>query len=198
MGNGKTMDKYEMREGRKENGALRAVKFWAGAAIAAFLAATAIYLVLVQTEKSMLEGYERGEVYLALQDIPEGQMITEDNLDEYFTLVSMDIKWIPETALRDPEQVCDLVATGKIEKGVLLTTGMFQTVDEITSGMKEPVVAGFRAEDLYQVVGGILRSGDRIHIYGSEEDIGTYLIWENVYVQQVFDSGGTVIESGAS
>ena len=59
--------------------------------------------------------------------------------------------------------------------------------------MKEPVVAGFRADDLCQVVGGVLRAGDLIHVYSSEEEQGTFLIWENVYVQQVFDSKGTAI-----
>lgn len=185
------------REREKEHRtAFMAAKFWAGAAIAAFLAAAAIYLVLVQAERSMLEGYEKEDVYLALKEIPEGQMITEGNMDEFFILTSVDAKWIPETALQDPAQVKNLVAAGRIEKGVLLTSGMFQPVEEITKGMKEPVIAGFRAEDLYQVVGGTLRCGDRIHIYGAEEELGTYLIWENVYVQQVFDSGGTIIENG--
>lgn len=196
MGKGKEIDQYAVKAEKREKAAFRAVKFWAGAAIAAFLAATAIYFALIQAEKNMLEGFEKGEVYLAKKDIPEGQMISESNLDEYFMVSAVDVKWIPETAIRDLTQVKELVAVAKIEKGVLLTTGMFQSVEEITLGMKEPVVAGFRAEDLYQVVGGILRSGDRIHVYASEEGLGTYLIWENIYVQQVFDSGGTVIESG--
>ena len=185
-----------MKEGKAENKAFRAVKFWAGAALTAFLAAGAVFFALIQTEKTLLEGYEKGDVYLALQEIPEGQMITEKNISEYFLLASMDIKLIPETALSSPEMVTNLVAAGRIEKGVLLTQGMFQTVDELTAGMTEPVVAGFRAEDLYQVAGGTIRAGDRIHIYASEEELGTFLIWENVYVQQVFDAGGTIIESG--
>ena len=191
------MDKKGIdKTSKRENGGMRVVKFWAGAAVVAFLAASAIYLVLLQTEKKMLEGYEKGDVYLAVKDIPEGEMLTEKNISEYLVSASMDSGLIPETALSDPEEIEDYVALGRIEKGVVLTRGMFQSVNEITKGMEEPVVAGFRAEDLYQVVGGILRAGDRIHIYGSEEDIGTYLIWEDVYVQQVFDSSGAIIESG--
>ena len=186
----------KIRNNKKENVGLRVVKFWAGAAIVAFLAASAVYIVLLQTEKKMMEGYEKGEVYLALQEIPAGEMLTEENLPKYLTLTSMDSRLIPETALSDPAEAINLIAVGEIEKGVVLTKGMFEKVSEITKGMNEPVVAGFRAEDLYQVAGGILRAGDRIHIYGSEEEIGTFLIWENVYVQQVFDSGGVAIESG--
>lgn len=185
-----------MKEGKREKKAWHFLKFWTGASMAAFLAAAAVYLVLVQAEKSMLEGYEKGEIYLASKEIPAGQVITAENLAEYMELSDMDVKLIPDTALRDPLDVKDLVAIGRIEKGVLLTKGMFEPMDELTKGMAEPVVAGFRAEDLYQVAGGILRAGDRIHIYGAEEEMGTFLIWENVYVQQVFDAGGTVIESG--
>ena len=36
--------------------------------------------------------------------------------------------------------------------------------------MTQPVVAGFKADDLYQVVGGVLRSGDRINIYQVNEN----------------------------
>ena len=67
---------------------------------------------------------------------------------------------------------------------------------EITEQMREPVIAGFRAEDLYQVVGGVLRAGDRIHIYcveQEEEEQNGKLLWENVFVQQVFDRNGAAI-----
>lgn len=188
--------KERKKRNKQENQGLRAVRFWAWAAIVAFLAASTVYIVLLQAEKKMMEGYEKREAYLSLKNIPAGEMITKENLTEYLMLASVDCELLPETALLNPEEAVNLIAAGEIEKGVILTKGMFQKVDEITKGMDEPVVAGFRAEDLYQVVGGILRSGDRIHIYGSEEGVGTFLIWENVYVQQVFDSGGTVIENG--
>ena len=56
-------------------------------------------------------------------------------------------------------------------------------------------MAGLKAEDLYQMAGGILRAGDRIHIYSvNKENIAT-LVWKNVYVQQVFDSAGGKISN---
>ena len=79
-----------------------------------------------------------------------------------------------------------------IEPGVLLTQGMFQTQEDILRDLKEPVVAGFKAEDLYQVAGGVLRAGDRVHIYAVQEQ-KTVLVWPDVYVQQVFDASGKAI-----
>ena len=72
---------------------------------------------------------------------------------------------------------------------------MFETKNEITAQMEEPVVAGLRADDLYQVVGGVLRAGDRIHIYRVNEEGEAELAWENVYVQGVFDQSGTAISN---
>ena len=47
------------------------------------------------------------------------------------------------------------------------------------------------------MVNGILRSGDRIHIYTVEEDTkNANLIWENVFVQGAFDNSGNQIQDG--
>ena len=58
------------------------------------------------------------------------------------------------------------------------------------------MIAGFKAEDLYQVAGGVLRSGDRIHIYSvKEEGKEASSVWKNVFVQQVFDTSGNRISN---
>ena len=69
-------------------------------------------------------------------------------------------------------------------------------LDEIVQEIKDPVIAGFKAEDLYQVAGGVLRAGDRIHVYTVTDERETVLLWENVYVQGVFDQAGARIENG--
>ena len=183
-------------ERKQEKKSTKAVKLLAGASLAAFLAAAAVFAALLWVEKNELENYEKKEVYVAVREVPEGQLITEKNAGEFFEKTLLDVNLVPETAITEEAIRTDQVVCAKIEKGVFPTLGMFQTVEKITAGMREPVVAGFRAEDLCQVVGGVLRAGDRIHVYADEEGQGTFLIWENVYVQQVFDAGGAVIESG--
>ena len=89
-----------------------------------------------------------------------------------------------------------MLAVYDIEAGVLLTQGMFVTENTITKDMKEPVIAGFKAEDIYQVVGGTLRTGDRIHIYSVNDTGDVISVWQEVFVQQVFDSVGNAIPSG--
>lgn len=166
-----------------------------GVSIAALVAAVATFVILLQIEKSVLMQYEKEMVYVAETSIPRGQVITEENFSQYFALEEMDVRYVPETALKGPEQTYGLVARFDVERGVVVTKGMFEELDRILADMEEPVIAGFRAEDMYQVAGGILRAGDRIHIYSIAED-GTASAWEKVYVQQVFDGAGAGIPNG--
>lgn len=166
-----------------------------GSIIAALLAALAVFGVMLQTEKNLLTQYERGSIFVAAKRIPKGEMISAENYQEYFEAAMLDKNFIPESAVSSPEQIVDLVAVVGIDPGTLLTMGMFETLNEITEELKEPVIAGVKAEDLYQMVGGILRTGDRIHIYSVKEEQGTRLVWENVFVQGVFDQMGNAIDN---
>lgn len=132
---------------------------------------------------------------VAAREIPKGQMITEENYEAYFAELELDKNCIPDTALVSAEQIRDMVAVAPIEKGVLLTGGMFEEVDQITGDMQVPVIAGLKAEDLYQVVGGVLRTGDRINIYRIGEEGEAHLNWQNIFVQQVFDNAGASISN---
>lgn len=169
---------------------------WMGSIIAALVAAVSIFVMMLQMEKKVLSEYEKGFIYVAAAEIPKGLFITDTNIDKYLKAVELDVKLIPETALTSSEQLNGLVSASIIEEGVFLTEGMFEKENVITKEMDNPVIAGFKAEDIYQVVGGVLRAGDRIHIYTVSESGIAGLIWEDVFVQQVFDSSGNVIVSG--
>lgn len=169
------------------------VRFWTGSVITAMIAAASVFAVMLQIEKNMLSGYEKSDIYVATEEIPKGQVLTEENIDKYISLQEVDSKLIPETAVLDRADIKDFSAKCDIEKGVLLTLGMFESVDEAAEGIDEPVIAGIKADDAYQFVGGVLRAGDRIHIYNTDAEGNVKLRWSNVYVQQVFDSSGTAI-----
>lgn len=166
-----------------------------GGVIAALLSAVAVFAVMVQMEKNILTQYEKGMIYVASTEIPKGEVVTEDNYTRFFTAQQLDSSCIPVSAISSPDQIRGLVAKTDIEQGVLLTAGMFEPLNEVLEAMEKPVIAGFKAEDLYQVVSGVLRSGDRVNIYSVKEEEVT-LVWQNVFVQQVFDASGTSIAGG--
>lgn len=170
--------------------------FWNGGIAVALVAAIVVFGVMLQMEKNVLTQYEKGVIFVAKKEIPKGQMIVEENYEEYMERRELDKSCIPPTALSGSEQIQHMAPKADIEPGVLLTQGMFENINEITREMTEPVIAGIKAEDLYQVVGGTLRAGDRIHIYRMDEEGLVTLTWSNLYVQQVFDNGGSVIAVG--
>lgn len=170
------------------------MKIKIGAGVAGIVAAVAVFAVLLQVEKSTMEQYEKAYVCVAATEIPQGEVITEKNSGQYLELVEMEIRNIPETALRSIEAAEGLAAVFDVEKGVFLTAGMFEGKEEILGNMEEPVIAGFKADDMYQVAGGVLRAGDRIHLIQITDE-GAELIWENIYVQSVFDQSGVEISN---
>ena len=165
-------------------------------AIAALLAALAVFAVMLQLERNVLADYEKGAIYVSAARIPKGLMITQDNADQYLERKEIDKTLISAAALTDPSQLQGLFAQVGIEEGVFLSQDMFLQKAEVLRELKEPVIAAFRADDLYQVVGGVLRSGDRIHIYQVSEEKEAVLTWENIFVESVYDQNGLKIEAG--
>lgn len=164
-----------------------------GAIIIGILVSAIIYIVMLNMEKNMLTAYEKGTIYVASKSIPKGIEIEESNYIDFFAPKEIDKSIIPTSAITNKKQLIGLVPSNKIDEGTLITSGMFESINEITKDMKEPVIAGFTVNDIYQVAGGTLRAGDRIHIYNVKEDNTAVLIWSNIYVKQVFDKTGASI-----
>lgn len=173
-------------------------KIWNGTILAAFIAAAAVFTIMLQTEKKVLTEYEKTTVCVTIDDLPKGEHITADNILHYVQPMDIDRKIVPDTAIQNMDEITGRITAHRIEKGSVVTRGMLESEEQITGEMEEAVIAGFRAEDLYQAVGGVLRAGDRIHIYciDKEEAAGENPVWKNVFVQQVFDQNGNVIDSG--
>lgn len=165
-------------------------------AVAALVAALAVFVVMLQLEKNAIADYEKGEIYVSVTNIPKGQKITSDNVDQFMVRKEIDKTLISVAALTNPEQIQGYIAEVNIEEGVFLSQDMFLKEEEVLKELEEPVIAAFRSEDLYQVVGGVLRGGDRIHIYNVSEEKEATLTWENIYVESVYDQNGVRIGAG--
>ena len=169
------------------------------AALGALAAAVIVFCIMLNVEKNVLSDYEKGKVFVAAAEMEKGMVLTEENAGQYIEEKEMDKSLIPENAILQREEIYQLMAGQKLDRGVVLTRSMFTDPDQVMESMTEPVTAAFKAEDLYQVVSGILRSGDRIHIYAVDgETNSAYLIWDNIFVREVFDSNGTRIEASDS
>ena len=162
-------------------------KIWNGSILAAFIAAAAVFIIMLQAEKKVLAEYEKITVCVTIDDLPKGESITEDNILNYVQTVEIDRKIVPDTAIKNMDEITGRIAVHRIEKGSVVTRGMLESEEQITGEMEEAVIAGFRAE-----------AGDRIHIYciDKEETAKEKPVWKNLFVQQVFDQNGNAIDSG--
>lgn len=165
-----------------------------GAIAAAFIASVIVYCVMLNVEKNALSAYEKGTVLTAVKEIPQGTLLHAGNAEQYFAAAEIDKRMIPDAAIVRLELLEGMMTAADIDSGSVLTHAMVNNLYEMVEDMEMPVTAGFKADDLYQVVSGTLRSGDRIHIYTVDEELGTaYLLWENILIEQVFDSAGAEI-----
>lgn len=166
---------------------------WMGCMLLALLTSVALFLAMLQMEKNMLESYERETVWVASSMIPEGQLLNDENWSRYMEQKELDKSCIPESVWTSRDMLGECRAECEIAAGTILTPGMFEKTISLLEGMEEPVIAGFKVEDLYQMVGGVLRAGDQIHIYSVDESGTASKIWEKLYVQQVFDNSGNTV-----
>lgn len=168
-------------------------KLWISSMLLALITSAAIFFVMLQIEISALRNYEKETIYVACKEIPKGVVLQKDNQEEYLQAIEMDKSIVPAKALRNWEQVDGLTVKTDIDAGAVLTQGMFLKMQTILKEIPSPVIAGCKADDLYQVVGGVLRGGDYINIYTVSETGNADKVWEAVYVQQVFDGNGNLI-----
>lgn len=183
----KEKNREEFHEGRRKKGL-------PGIILAAFTAALISYVALLNVEKNALSAYEKAECWILSETLEKGTEITTDNAARLFQRAQVDVRHIPQGAVTDPEMLAGSQAAVTITQGSIVTDTMFTRLGSYRAALEKPVIAGCKADDLYQLVSGTLRSGDRIHIYTVDEEMGdAYLIWDNVMVYQTFDSGGNLI-----
>ena len=73
------MQEKGKREGRKSPS-----KTGLRSAVAALIASVAIFAAMLQTEKNILTRYEKESIYVAVKEIPKGQLISPENYQQYF------------------------------------------------------------------------------------------------------------------
>jgi len=106
----------------------------------------------------------------------------------------MDKTKVPEHLIETPETLVGKQTLYEIPKGTILTSSMFTQEEAYRKGLKQPVIAGCKGDDLFQLVSGVLRKGDLVNVYTVNKEVEeTYMLWENVMVYQVFDASGNVI-----
>ena len=156
----------------------------------AFLAAVAVYVFLLYTEKKAFAKENEVAVLVSTTEIKKGFITTNENRKTSIGIKAVPESMVPERAFFAEEEMEACVARLNIPAGSILTRDMFENMSDITNEMKAPVLVGLKVDDLYQSAGGSIRSGNRVHIYLEDENEKVRLRWSGIYVADAFDSSG--------
>lgn len=180
---------YKEKQKRREAG-----RILPGIIVIAFMAAVITFFLLLHAEKNILSDYEKAVVWVTTKDLQKSMELQEADLEICFAQTAVDKGLIPAMAVTDIHMLEGSRTVFAIPEGTILSTSMFTNEEEHIENMTQPVIAGCRAEDLFQAVSGILRKGDLVNLYTVNKELGeTYLLWEDIRVYQTFDSAGNMI-----
>lgn len=167
-----------------------------GVILVAFIASMATFFLLLNMEKNALEAYEKVMVWTAKCELAKGLEISESSMADCFVQVEMEKNRVPNKMIEDPQMLIGKLTEVPIPQGTVLTEVLFSDEEKFRKGIHNPIIAGCKGDDLFQLVSGVLRKGDLVHIYMVNEEMGeTYMLWENIMVYQAFDTSGNIITS---
>ena len=167
-----------------------------GVILVAFLASIATFFLLLNMEKNALEDYEKVMVWTAKCELAKGFEINAKSISECFEQVEINKDRVPGRVIENPEMLIGKRTELILSQGTILTESMFSDEENFRKGIYYPIIAGCKGDDLFQLVSGVLRKGDLVHIYMVNDELGeTYMLWDNIMVYQAFDASGNVIAS---
>ena len=142
-------------------------KIWNGSILAAFIAAAAVFIIMLQAEKKVLAEYEKITVCVTIDDLPKGESITEDNILNYVQTVEIDRKIVPDTAIKNMDEITGRIAVHRIEKGSVVTRGMLESEEQIMEA-----AAGVKKAGAQFLRGGAYKPRTSPYAFQGMEDEG--------------------------
>lgn len=173
--------------------------------IYSFIVTMTLYAIMLFVEGKVLKQEDYTAVYVAQTDIAENTMISADNAGMYFSLEQRRSDWLPVGCVTDMTQLLGMMTAQDIAVNEILTMGKLSDTDRRTEGMEAPVEVSLNANNLSQVVGGVLREGDRINIWSVSENnsngiavVSAEKICDYAYVTRVFTTAGVQLRNGTA
>ncbi len=167
---------------------------WLLTAIVALFASVCVFAFLLMLEKNALKTHEYVGIPVASDNIPLGTVFDDENIYVLFTEMQVDKEIISAGMITDVTQLPGSESLIGIEKGMICYSSMLENVVPAKEEMKDPCLISASVQSLSQAAAGVIRPGDRVDIYITDDKNITILFMENVYVSDAFDISGNRIE----
>lgn len=162
-----------------------------------FITTFILYALIVAVEKAILDSEERIPVYVAVRDVPEDLLITEENVSTYFALEERGKDTLPRGYITDLGGLTGFLTDEDILENEVAVASSFVKEQSLIEKIENPVEVSLNASNLAQVVGGVLRTGDFINIWSVKtvskngvQTVEAVSIYEGAYVTRAFTSTG--------
>ena len=163
--------------------------------ISLFVAA-AVSIGATYYEAYLLSDKNVTPVVIAIENVKEGTLIDESNVNEYFKLKEVNSSLVSDNTVKSLDSLSGK-ATVDITKGEIVTTQRFMDTSEERDKFKNPVMITYTVTDASYAVGGTIREGDIVDILeivttetGTKE---SQVLVKDAYVLKACDGSGNVI-----
>lgn len=159
------------------------------------LGALGVFIALLYLEKNIMAPNGLREVIVAKIDIPESQLITDSNYNDFFEVVERDLTTISENAITSSDLIVNKILKNGALKGNYVSEDELLNKDSLLTKIENPVEFSIMATDIGQVVGGTIREGDIISIGVIDGTSKDYVEAKEIaYVRKALKSDGTEID----
>lgn len=155
-----------------------------------------VFVGALYLQKSLLNPNGTSYVVVAQGQIEKNTVVSEDNIDKLFEVEERDSDFIVDNAITNKEQLLNKTIKVPMEGKEQVTFSKVEENNQLES-IEKPIEVSLRANDISQIVGGILRTGDLINIvFINEVSKEPEVEFNEVYVSKAFASDGTIIGLG--
>ncbi|MBE6047150.1 MAG: hypothetical protein E7213_01875 [Clostridium sp.] len=152
------------------------------------------FLLILFIENKIYNPEGTTSVYVVKEEkIEKGCIIDEKNFDELFDVQKRRSDQIPKVYLENKEDIYNHRLNQDIYENQVVTCDKFDDLDDELSEISEKRLTTFKAGNISNVVGGMLRAGDKVDIILTSKN-QSITILEDAFISEVRTSDGVKID----
>lgn len=123
-----------------------------------------MFVGLIFLQDYLSEKITYKQVVVAKRDIPDNEVITEENIEKYFTVKSINILDTTAGALTDTNILLGKRAIVPLYEGEAVSEKDFENISVYTKDIKNPIEVSIKIADIANADGGKIRKGDLVNL----------------------------------
>lgn len=136
----------------------------AAVALFALVAAILIFILLTMIQSNVVQNVDKKPVVVAIIDVPEGVLLDESNMAQYFGVEMRPTADLPLGTYENGHDLVNKITSKPILAKEVITPSCL-VKEDLFAGVEDPIIIGLEAGRISQAVAGTLRAGDVVDIH---------------------------------